>query len=549
MPPAESSLETIDRVCGTCHSLMVQDRCLAGDCTPEKTKVIHSGDWERLTDWMRAFNCRMTNEEQQTITEYLKTAFPWKPFSVTWTHVATVPMGWNIVSMTAIDDYLYIGVEGAGRIYRSADGLRWDEVLDTGGVAVYGITFFNGKLFAGADGEDPSIWASGDGKTWEKVAKLPEEERGVTAMGIFQGDLYLGTRKARVYRSSNGTDWRRTVELEEHFSGYVRFLTPFNDHLFAGIEPRGKVFRSSDGTAWENVSRQFGAPNGVRGNAVFQGAFYVGTNGPPQVWRTEDGMNWTRVFDPTPEIRHGYSGSMAVFGDFLYAGIHTHSPVRKDVFRTKNGESWEAVGEISPHTIEAMAPFGEYLYAGTLLPPLAQVYRTIGMIPSVIETATGDRPSAGTVTGTYRDTQTGYQIEQVIVEDEKARIDHTWRFKIRGGSRVTVAVKARLSAGESPSPDPGLMDVVFSYSTDRKQYQDLFRLVGADNNSDTVFYTRRDIPGGELYIRAQSNPTAHRTDQTASKHALHVDQLYVISEGWITTDRPAAKAISEEILN
>ena len=68
----------------------------------------------------------------------------------------------------------------------------------------------------------------------------------------------------------------------------------------------------------------------------------------------------------------GYVGSMAVFGDMLYAGI------RGKVFRTNDGLKWEEIGQLSPFTIEAMAPFGDQLYAGTALPPNSWLYRMTG---------------------------------------------------------------------------------------------------------------------------------------------------------------------------
>ena len=65
---------------------------------------------------------------------------------------------------------------------------------------------------------------------------------------------------------------------------------------------------------------------------------------------------------------------MVLYKGKLYAGFRTHSGL---IFRTSGQGQWKEVGNISPYTIEALAVFKDHLYAGTLIPPKAMIYRTL----------------------------------------------------------------------------------------------------------------------------------------------------------------------------
>ena len=144
--------------------------------------------------------------------------------------------------------------------------------------------------------------------------------------------------------------------------------------LYAGTQ-YGYLYRSKNGADWENISDPLRGGRsffGLRGAAVFNDALYVGSISHGEIWKSHDGTTWTLVFDSTPGLERGYVASMIVNNEYLYAGIRTDSGF---VFRTSNGRDWEVVGNLSPHTIEAMAVFNKQLYAGTLIPPQATIYR------------------------------------------------------------------------------------------------------------------------------------------------------------------------------
>ncbi len=318
----------------------------------------------------------MNDHEQRIITEYLTKTYPAKPYPLDWAKVVTLPgHGWNITSLASIGSYIYAGTEGSGKIFRSSDGKDWKEVGNTNEYRVYGITKFKGSYFAGTDTPGAEIWKSADGKSWERIAALPDHQSGIISIGSFKGNLYAGTTEGRVYRSPDGKAWELAAILKElDEPHWVRFIIEFKGMLYVGTE-RGYLYRSLDGSHWEEIEqvmRKNRDPFGIRAAAVFKGRLYVGSITHGEIWRTEDGQNWLLCFDATPGKDMGYVASMSVYDGILYAGIRTYSGF---VFRTRDGEKWEEVGNLSPHSIEAMAVFKDQLYAGTLIPPEANIYR------------------------------------------------------------------------------------------------------------------------------------------------------------------------------
>ena len=371
----ESPQWTVSRICGRCHALEIQGRCAAGDCKGDRVvRLLKPPPWDFAVDWMKSMGARMTETEQQTIQAHLQKAYPAKPYILRWEKVPA-PLGeggWNVVTLKEHGDYLYAGLEGSGKIYRSAQGLNWEEVANTHAYTAYAVTIFKGSLYAGTNNPNPQIWSSADGKHWKPVGSLPSEEKGVFSLGVFQDHLYAGGGRARIYRSGDGKQWSPVGDLKQaelsSFNHWVRFLVPFKGHLYAGIE-RGPLYRSSDGIRWDAMDPQITKGVGVRGAAVFKDALYVGTTGGGEIWRTEDGLHWRSVFKAPSHTSRGYVASMAVAGDSLFAGIDGY------VFQTGDGLSWEEAGHLGPFTIEALSGFQGALYAGTLIPPSGQIYR------------------------------------------------------------------------------------------------------------------------------------------------------------------------------
>ncbi len=358
--------------CGACHGMTMDARCVAGDCA-SRSHALQPRPWNLVLAWMQAMGCRLTEPERGDLEDYLMRRFP-KTSAMTWTPLEPVPAGWNVVALKPFRDHLYAGIEGAGTALR-LEGRSWRPVLTTEAYTVYGLVSFRNRLVAGTNQPRAEVWASADGAQWSHEATLPPEERGIIALGVFRNALYAGTTRGRVYRTDDGRTWSRVGSLlgivENGFSNWVRFLIPFNGRLYAGIEGAG-VFRSPDGAAWEAVRPESGPRAGVRAAAASGGYLYVGTTTAGEVWRTKDGERWERVFAARESSgpRGGYVASLAEAGGALYAAVNGR------VQRSRDGQSWHEVGELTPFTVEAMQEFDGALYAGTTLPPRAWVYRS-----------------------------------------------------------------------------------------------------------------------------------------------------------------------------
>jgi photosystem II stability/assembly factor-like uncharacterized protein len=369
-------MQLVQQKCGRCHALRINEQCVAGDCQKQDRLQTGPRQWDMVASWMQTMGAGLSLHEMKTVLDYFYAAFPPKPYPLTWVRLPAKlgEGGWNIVSLKSRGGFLYAGIEGNGRLYRSKDGIQWQLVADTGQYSVYGLTEFHNELFIGSHNPLPQIWKSKDGDRWSPVVTLPEIEKGIFSLGVFNNVLYAGSGRARIYRSTDGIAWEPVGDLkkvsEASFPHWVRFLIPFGGYLYAGME-QGALYRTDDGSHWEEVPQVSTGQVGTRGAAIFGSALYVGTTGGGTIWRTKDSAAWERVFTAPSHVPHGYVAAMAVAAGRLYASVDGY------IFRTQDGRVWEEVGNLGPHTLEALATFGDELYAGTLIPPRTHIYRAL----------------------------------------------------------------------------------------------------------------------------------------------------------------------------
>jgi len=153
-------------------------------------------------------------------------------------------------------------------------------------------------------------------------------------------------------------------------TGEVSALEAFNGYLYAGthhpIDPAqlidgAQIFRSPGGVAWTPVTQPgFGishdiAPPAILDLTVFNGRLYASTgrgDGPGQIWRTLDGVNWA------PMVIHGFSNPdtvditvLAEYNGLLYAGA-TNLISGAQIWRSYTGDSntWTQVAPAAPGT-------------------------------------------------------------------------------------------------------------------------------------------------------------------------------------------------------
>ena len=188
--------------------------------------------------------------------------------------------------------------------------------------------------------------------------------------------------------NGNGFGDPQTVE--------VGALAVFNGYLYAGTTNSmagARIFRSQDGATWTPVTQPgFGNPHDIAPPAildfeVFNGRLYASTgrgDGPGQIWRTLDGVNWA------PMVISGFGNpdtvditGLAVYNNMIYAGaINQISGAQ--IWRSFSGDSnsWTQVAPGSPGPtparITGLAVFADALYAAVASAAPAQIWYSYG---------------------------------------------------------------------------------------------------------------------------------------------------------------------------
>lgn len=115
----------------------------------------------------------------------------------------------NISSLVVFQNYLYLGTEVSGLVYRSLIGWSWslaEDFLDSEIMDVKAMTVYDGKLFLG--GDQGSVFMTSNGTDYSL-----DEDFGdsviVSALSVFDGKLWVGISDGDTgntyYRNFNGT--------------------------------------------------------------------------------------------------------------------------------------------------------------------------------------------------------------------------------------------------------------------------------------------------------------------------------------------------------
>jgi hypothetical protein len=204
----------------------------------------------------------------------------------------------------------------------------------------------------------------------EPEADLPEgfgerKNIAISVMKNFKGKLYVGTwtspfRGCEIWRY-DGIAWEQVVGKNALIKGGFNdskniaawCIEEFNDHLYVGTMNWGYV-----------------------------------QDGGCQIWRTQDGIHWSKMLDRgfrdfLPEskqnVHNTYAWSAEVYQDCLYIGTFNTNSVFGfehngcQLWRTPNGEIWEKVecpggdgfGEKENYGIRCMVVYNNELYIAT----------------------------------------------------------------------------------------------------------------------------------------------------------------------------------------
>jgi hypothetical protein len=214
--------------------------------------------------------------------------------------------------------------------WESRDGVTW-VAFDSGipnGLAVESIAA--GRLgyvlnaYDLAGGEPgcgcPSIWFSADGKRWEMVQEFEAREHWYDVEDVGAGDegfVVLGS----------------TTSVDDH--GYQRFASA-----------------SADGHTWFDSLEPFGPDDQryrPRASVTGFGPDWIAAVGerdrPTQVWRSANGLEWTRA-GSIPSNERGYTTLLAfVGGELLYAPADGYFlEGEPGAWTSETGETWARIG-------------------------------------------------------------------------------------------------------------------------------------------------------------------------------------------------------------
>ncbi len=286
----------------------------------------------------------------------------------------------GVPSLASFDGQLYAGTFNAttgAQVWRKNGAGGWTAVITDGfgsvpNRGVFDLASFDGQLYAGTWNWDDDIdgthggevWRSDDGMSWEQVVDAGfgvPSNGAVFRIGAFRDQLYAGTVSfintdgGEIWRSATGDPdtWERVVEngLGDPSNSAVRTFEVFSDTLFAGIsnyEEGGGVWRSSDGLTWTTVmTGGFGSAErtSVPALADFQDHLYASTAGGAgaQVWRCHicDGDDWEKVVaDGFGNPNNRWASALEVFNGRLYFAVGTNAS-GLEVWRTADGMDWE----------------------------------------------------------------------------------------------------------------------------------------------------------------------------------------------------------------
>jgi DNA-binding beta-propeller fold protein YncE len=214
----------------------------------------------------------------------------------------------------------------------------------------------------------------------------------ISSLLPFQGSLYATGFPARVWRMTAAGAWSQVNadSFGDATNQEIDALAEFNGFLYAFTYsmPNGpQIWRSPDGSAWQNVTLAGGVGSGdryVASFAVFDGQLYAGlgvgyTDG-AEIWRTADGLTWTRVaangfandvYTTDVSSLVSYNGSMYAgtrHGDYRSGDGHADGPLGGEIWRSGDGTNWTRVnapgfGNLEAYRIESLLIYQNALYA------------------------------------------------------------------------------------------------------------------------------------------------------------------------------------------
>jgi PKD repeat protein len=314
-----------------------------------------------------------------------------------WVQVATAPITGSLRSLSVFGDKLFAagGTDQGAVVWVSPDGNTWSQASPAWGAqhidTVLDAQPFGGSLYVGrGNGE---MWRT-DGVAWTQVVSGGFGDWNnimINALAVFSGSLYAATSNTatgiEIWRSATGEPgaWEQVNSdgFGEALLGYDVVMGTFAGHIYAGFAQstssgaplRAELWRSNDGVNWTRAfTNALGNPHNSAVTAMeeLNGQLYIGlrnlaseggTGG--EVWRSSDGLAWTPVFTGgLGDVYNGRPYGLISYDGRLYLNFGNRQ-TGAEVWRTSDGTGWERI--VSGGWGDSGIGYSDYLDKGAVV--------------------------------------------------------------------------------------------------------------------------------------------------------------------------------------
>jgi hypothetical protein len=277
--------------------------------------------------------------------------------------------------------------ETATAFWTSADGRSWDPVAVEPHNAPVAEIVAGGPGFVAVTSSPASIWTSADGREWTRAADQPDLAGGTPLDLATNGTVFVAVGGGGFWRSEDGVAWRRTSvpgnpgNQYDVVAGGPGFVA-VGSVLLGSMEAKGAIWTSVDGSTWERLADdpvfdQAEIVSVARDGdglvaAGWRSDIEAGWFFTPVVWRSADGLTWTRATvedstlapdSPPPSgpgalqgalithVTRGDGGWLAVGGDARLDGESLRQ--RLAVWTSADGANWTRLSDLAESDLGA----------------------------------------------------------------------------------------------------------------------------------------------------------------------------------------------------
>jgi hypothetical protein len=231
------------------------------------------------------------------------------------------------------------------RVYRYLGGMKWEDIGQPGeNYRVNSLATLNGKLYAASihtGGQSGGVYVYNGNKGWTLHGKSPGR---IHCMTVHDGKLYGAYPRGEVF-VFDGNEWKSlgnpygsTAECNQ-----LHTMGVYQGELYVGTWRNGRVAVWRDGK-WVDTGR-LGDSTEIVGLIVYNGSFYGGAIPRAELFRYDGPQHWLslrRLFDPSDYDAEKHvedwsrASSLTVFQDKMY--VTTADCYRAVLSKTKPDE-------------------------------------------------------------------------------------------------------------------------------------------------------------------------------------------------------------------